>query len=151
MKVIGVNGINGVNSNQGYKKNSHQQNFGQLIFTTAAARDSFAATIARKISGHHLPELAQASWRALILPHIAEDPNGGKLFITGMRKLELWAAKDELIHRIEIGETQPEKIFLDLVVDDLQQINISTRHKQRQGTIEELIQQCEVKEAPVIK
>lgn len=147
MNVIGVNGVNNNNSNQCCKKNSHKQNFGQLIFTTPAARDTFAKKITQMAAETEIPAALEEGWRILLHQHVDKKPECGTLITDAEKKLEVRDAQGELIHRTEIGKTQPEETFIKLFVDSIRKITGAPMHEDPEIAPEKLIQQCAVQPA----
>lgn len=148
MNVIGVNGINTINSNQGYKKNSHQQNFGQLIFTNAAARDSFA----KKIIGI-ADAGAREAWKTWLTPHLSPNENIGSLITDGETTVKLLDKAGKLIRETIIGEgeTAPHKSYLDLVSEGLRKLipDFSKYTERSAEPVEKLVQKCHTIAGPV--
>lgn len=139
MNVIGVNGINNINSNQGYKKNSQQQNFGQLVFTNAKARDTFARKIAENASASF-----QGGWKVVLAPHI-NSRISAKLITDGESTARLVDAEGRLIIETKLGRTQPVKRFLNLVADGLRELMPSPcEHEATEETASELVKKCSI-------
>lgn len=140
MNVIGVNGINNINSNQGYKKNSSQQNFGQMIFTTAAARDAFATKLSRLTDTG-----AKEAWKTWLTPHLNPNKDIGTLITDGETSVKLLNKAGKLIRETIIGEgeNEPVKSYLDLVKDGLRRlIPDFSQHKRSPEPAEILVQKC---------
>ena len=148
MNVVRVNGINAVNSNQDYKKNSHQQNFGKLVFTNATARDSFA----RKILGI-ADAGAREGWKTWITPHISHDENIGTLITDGESFVSLLDKAGNLIRETIIGkgEKEPLKKYLSLVSEGLRELipDFSKYTERPTEPVDQLVLKCHTIAGPV--